>query len=177
MKLVRNSHLFVCAALCFFISPQIALAQSDGDPLPPPFPFTATPTDRVDHMLDRMLPHMIPDPDAVDQAAEQNVTREINVSRSVGQMLRPVGFVSIGNKKMIYASEDGQRVMKLSPGGRIGIMKIKEITEDGVSYMAAKKEMYAPLSFLPSDPPEPPKNSSNTSKSTPQASAAPTNGR
>lgn len=156
MKCNYRSLLLAAVALS---SLPVAAQQLLSAPLPTrPVPgvIPDTPTGRADYMLERLMPHMMPDPNAVDQVAEQNVTREINISKSAGQVLRPVGFVQIGNKRTIYASEDGQRVMRLAAGSQIGIMKIKEITENGVAYRAGSRDLFAPLSYLPSEPPKPP---------------------
>lgn len=132
-------------------------AGSNDALLPPPIATaTKTPTGRADYILEHMLPHLMPSPDAVDQQVEQNVSREINLTRSAGQLLKPVGFVQIGNRKIVYASEDGKRLMRLTAGSRIGIMKIQSIDEDGVTYIAGQRELHAPLAYLPSDPPTPP---------------------
>lgn len=149
--------------------PIAAQAQTIKQPLPPlppapamaQLPLAGGPTGRVDALLERMLPHLAPDPSAVDQAYEQSMNREINLSRSVRDVLKPVGFVRIGDQKTIYASEDGHRLSRLSTGSRIGMMQIGKITEQGVTYTVGKRDLYAPLAYLPTDPPKPPDRQSS----------------
>lgn len=158
---MRNTLITLALAAIFSAAAQAQTIKQPLPPLPPApgvaqLPLAGGPTSRVDALLERMLPHLAPDPSAVDQASEQNMNREINLSRSAGQVLKPVGFVRIGNTKTIYASEDGQRLSRLSAGSRIGVMQIKEVTSQGVTYSVGKRDMYAPLAYLPTDPPKPP---------------------
>lgn len=122
----------------------------------PPLPMPKGPTGRVDDVLDRISKNMQPNADVIDAGAEQVINRDLNISKTVGAALKPVGYALIGNQRYIYASDDGQKVIRLTEGSRLGIIKIAKISEYGVEYQAGGKNLYAPLSYTLNDPPKAP---------------------
>lgn len=116
------------------------------------------PAGNVDKVLEKISHNMLPMPDVIDSQAEANINRDVNLSRSTGQMLRPVGYMQIGDERAIFASEDGVRVLKLKEQSRFGVMKIARISEDGVEYKVSGKDMYAPLAYMATEAPKGPQN-------------------
>jgi hypothetical protein len=112
------------------------------------------PAGNVDKVLEQISRNMQPAPDMIDAQAETAINRDMNLSRSTGQMLRPVGFMQIENERVIFASEDGVRVLRLKENSRLGLMKISKISEFGVEYTVSGKTMYAPLAYTASEAPK-----------------------
>ena len=112
------------------------------------------PSAAADRVLEMIAKNMKPQADLIDATAESNINRDVNISRSTGQLLRPVGYMQIGDERAIFASEDGVRVARLKEQSRFGVMKINKISEDGVDYTVSGKALYAPLTYLASDPPK-----------------------
>lgn len=112
------------------------------------------PAGNVDKVLERIQKYMLPQADIIDQQAEASINRDLNLSRSTGQLLRPVGYLQVGDERAVFASEDGVRVMKLKENSRIGVMKIAKISEDGVEYKVSGKEMYAPIAYTATEAPK-----------------------
>ena len=145
-----------------------AIGGAPVPPIPAPLPNAANlypnastgpilprgPTGDVDRILKGIAKNMQPQTEMIDPQAEMLINRDIALSRSTGQMLRPVGFVQIGEMRMIYVSEDGQRLLRLKEGSRLGLMKVKKISENGVEYEVAGKTIYAPLAFTAVEPPK-----------------------
>ena len=112
------------------------------------------PAGNVDKVLERIARNMQPQADMIDQQAEASINRDVNLSRSTGQLLRPIGYFQVGDERAIFASEDGVRVMKLKENSRIGVMQIAKISEDGVEYKVSGKNMYAPIAYTASEAPK-----------------------
>lgn len=111
------------------------------------------PAGNVDRVLEQIAKRLTPGPDQIDTQAEANITRDLNLTRSSGQILKPIGFMQVGDDRSVFASEDGQRVIRLKEKSRIGVMKIVQISEDGVEYTTSGKGMYAPMAYVASDAP------------------------
>ena len=111
------------------------------------------PAGAVDKVLERIARNMTPPADLIDSQAETAMNRDITLSRSTGQILRPVGFMQVENERVIFASEDGVRVVRLKENSRLGVMKITGISEYGVDYTVSGKAVYAPLAYMPSEGP------------------------
>ena len=110
-------------------------------------------TAAVDRVLETIAKNMAPAADQIDATAESNINRDVNISRSTGQLLRPVGYMQINDERAIFASEDGARLARLKEQSRFGVMRINKISEDGVDYTVSGKAMYAPLTYLAAEPP------------------------
>lgn len=130
-------------------------------------PVARGPGGKADQLLEQIYKNMTPPADLFDAPAEASINREMNISRSTGQLLKPVGFMQVGQERIIFASDDGQRVLRLREGSRIGAMRIEKITEYGVDYLVGGKSMFAPLAYTVSEPPKAPqqKNSSSSGAS------------
>lgn len=159
---MKNSK-FIFAALTIACISGGAFAGSDlNSALPPAMQAkpvqTASmdkgPAGNVDKVLEQISRNMQPAPDMIDAQAETAINRDMNLSRSTGQMLRPVGFMQIENERVIFASEDGVRVLQLRENSRLGLMKIAKISEFGVEYTVSGKTMYAPLAYTATEPPK-----------------------
>ncbi len=111
-------------------------------------------TSHVDKVLEQISRNMLPAPEMIDAQAETAINRDMNLSRSTGQMLRPIGYMEIENSRVIFASEDGVRVLRLKENSRLGVMKIIKISDFGVEYQVSGKVMYAPLAYMASEPPK-----------------------
>ena len=142
--------------------PSPAPASSGPLPVAPSsMPFgtipNATPTGpaaAVDKVLQRIANNMVPSKNFVDPAAEAVINREMNVTRSAVQMLRPVGFLQIADKKMVYVLDDQQRILKIKEGSRIGMLQVVSISEMGVDYLVGGKAMFAPITFVQAEAPK-----------------------
>lgn len=136
------------------------------------------PAGKADQLLEQIYKNMTPPADLFDAPAEASINREMNISRSTGQLLKPVGFMQVGQERIIFASDDGQRVLRLREGSRIGAMRIEKITEDGVDYLVGGKSMFAPLAYTVSEPPKAPQqknaSSSGASQQSPMQQPSPT---
>ena len=157
--------LVLGALICSLSFAQTTTPMSQININPPPAPplsasmFNATPkgpATEVDKVLQRISANMVPPKYFIDSAAEMTINREMNVTKSAGQMLRPIGYVQIENQKMVYVLDDQQRILKIKEGSRIGILQVVSISELGVDYLVAGKAMFAPLSYAQADPPKAP---------------------
>lgn len=147
MLSIKNCFVAIAAAAA-----TSAMAQNLADPLPSP----GGPAGPVDKVLADIARNMKPSADLIDAQSETAINRDVSISRSTGQLLRPIGFIQVGDERAIFASEDGQRVAKLKEHSRLGVMRISKISEDGVEYTASGKLMYAPMAYLSSEPPKAP---------------------
>ena len=111
-------------------------------------------TGEVDKILRSIAANLKPNAEYIDAPAEMTINRDLNLSRSVGMMLRPVGYMQVNDQKVIYASEDGQRLLRLTVGSRLGLMKIKKISQDGVEYEVGGKIMHAPMAYTTAEAPK-----------------------
>lgn len=125
-------------------------------------PIPKGPAGNVDKVLERISRNLLPQADMIDSQAEASINRDLNLSRSTGQLLRPVGYIQVGDERAIFASEDGVRFLKLKEQSRLGVMKIAKISEDGVEYKVSGKDMYAPIAYTATEAPKQPQVSGNT---------------
>lgn len=160
------------ASLLFILSASVFAQQTAAVPPPlnsnmvlPPLP-SKGPAGPVDDVLKRISQNVVPAADAIDAQTEIDINRYVALNKSVGAVLKPVGYVQIGSQRMIYASEDGKSVMRLTEGSRIGVMKIARISENGVDYQVGGKTFYAALAYATVEVPKAPQQ--NQSAALPQ---------
>lgn len=147
-----------------------------AQPTPTAKPTSSTSAAQVDILLQRMMESMAPAPDAIDPQAETAISRDINVTRSTSQIVRPVGYLNINDTAMAFI-EDNNKLVMISPHSQIGSVKITEINDRGVGYELAGKKMFAPLAFLAVDPPKAAQSLSQLSQQTGNSTnSAPTGG-
>jgi hypothetical protein len=166
---MKTKHAFFAAAILSmsasaFAQPSLNVPLPGAAPQNAPLPVAATvaapiahpkgPAGDVDKVLERIAKNMQPQGDVIDQQAEANINRDLNLSRSTGQLLRPVGYLQVGDERSVFASEDGVRVLRLREQSRLGVMRIAKISEDGVEYKVSGKDMYAPLAYTAQEAPK-----------------------
>lgn len=123
-------------------------------PMPQPMAAQNAQNENIDALLDKISRNMKPPTDLIDSQSETSINREIGLSRSTGQLLRPIGFMEINDDRVVFASEDGIRVLSLRENSKIGVMKVLKISESGVSYSIGGKTMFAPLAYMATEAPK-----------------------
>lgn len=124
----------------------------------------AGPVDEVLHRLSSKLTGPITDP----VIEEQEFNRSMNLSKQVGQVLRPVGYQEINGKRVMYVQDDTQRIQKLVEGSQVGAIKVLKVSRSGISYSASGKTLFATLAIQTVEPPKAPASNNNGNNTAPQ---------
>ena len=88
MLSIKNCFVAIAAAAA-----TSAMAQNLADPLPSP----GGPAGPVDKVLADIARNMKPSADLIDAQSETAINRDVSISRSTGQLLRPIGFIQVGD--------------------------------------------------------------------------------